>query len=80
MDLGIAGKVALVTGASKGLGRASAVALAREGAKLAICARGAEALADAEAAGLAITPEAYALVQPRSAASPATSSGRSVIT
>ncbi|MDQ4069433.1 MAG: SDR family NAD(P)-dependent oxidoreductase, partial [Actinomycetota bacterium] len=49
MDLGIAGRVALVTAASKGLGRASAVALAREGAKVAICARGAEALADAEA-------------------------------
>ncbi|HEX2048658.1 MAG TPA: SDR family NAD(P)-dependent oxidoreductase [Acidimicrobiales bacterium] len=49
MDLGIAGRVALVTAASKGLGRASAVALAAEGAKVAICARGAEALADAEA-------------------------------
>ena len=44
MDLGIAGRVALVTAASKGLGRASALALAREGANLAICARGAEAL------------------------------------
>ena len=49
MDLGIAGRVALVTAASKGLGRASAVALAAEGAKVAICARGAEALAEAEA-------------------------------
>ena len=49
MDLGIAGRAALVTAASKGLGRASAVALAREGAKVAVCARGAEALADAEA-------------------------------
>ena len=49
MDLGLAGRVALVTAASKGLGRASAVALAQEGAKVVICARGAEALADAEA-------------------------------
>lgn len=49
MDLGIAGRVALVTAASKGLGRASAAILAQEGAKVAICARGAEALADAEA-------------------------------
>ena len=49
MDLGIAGKVALVTAASKGLGRASAVALAQEGAKVAICARGEEALRSAEA-------------------------------
>ena len=39
MDLGLVGKVALVTAASKGLGRASALALAREGAKVALCAR-----------------------------------------
>ena len=39
MDLQLKGKVALVTAASKGLGQASAVALAREGAKLAISAR-----------------------------------------
>ncbi len=49
MDLGVSGRVALVTAASKGLGRASAVALAQESAKVVICARGAEALADAEA-------------------------------
>ena len=49
MDLGVSGRVALVTAASKGLGRASAVALAQEGAKVVICARGAEALVDAEA-------------------------------
>jgi 3-oxoacyl-[acyl-carrier protein] reductase len=44
MDLGIRGKVALVTASSKGLGRASAIALASEGAKVVICARGEEAL------------------------------------
>jgi 3-oxoacyl-[acyl-carrier protein] reductase len=49
VDLGIAGRVALVTAASRGLGRASALALARDGAKLAICARRPDALAEAEA-------------------------------
>ena len=44
MDLGIAGKVALVTASSKGLGRGAALALAREGCRVAICARGEDAL------------------------------------
>ena len=39
MDFGIKGKIALVTAASKGLGRGSAVALAGEGCRLAICSR-----------------------------------------
>jgi len=39
VDLGIAGKCALVTGASMGIGRAVAVALAKEGVKLAVAAR-----------------------------------------
>jgi 3-oxoacyl-[acyl-carrier protein] reductase len=44
MDLQLSGKVAMVTGASRGLGRAMAQALANEGVRLSICARGAEAL------------------------------------
>ena len=44
MDLGIAGKWALVCAASKGLGKGCAEALAREGAHLVVTARGAEAL------------------------------------
>lgn len=50
MDLGVAGKVALVTASSKGLGRATAEALAGEGARLVISARGEEALRETEAA------------------------------
>lgn len=48
MELGLGGKCAIVTGASKGIGRAIAVGLAREGANVAICARGIEVLRDAE--------------------------------
>jgi 3-oxoacyl-[acyl-carrier protein] reductase len=44
MDLGLKGRVAAVCAASKGLGRASAIELAREGVDLAICARGEERL------------------------------------
>ncbi|MDQ4145493.1 MAG: SDR family oxidoreductase [Actinomycetota bacterium] len=55
MDLGIAGRVALVTASSKGLGRATALALAAEGARTVICARGSDALQkaarDIESAG-----------------------------
>ena len=51
MDLGIAGKWALVGGASKGLGYGCAQALVREGVNVVVVARGAEAL-QAAAAGL----------------------------
>lgn len=40
MELGLRGKVALVAGASQGIGRATALGFAREGAKVSICARG----------------------------------------
>lgn len=47
MDLELAGKVAIVTGASRGVGRAIAEELAREGVDVAICARSREALEQA---------------------------------
>ena len=49
MDLQLKGRVALVAAASKGLGKAAAWTLAREGADLVIAARGAETLAQAAA-------------------------------
>jgi 3-oxoacyl-[acyl-carrier protein] reductase len=50
MDLGLKGKVAIVAGASQGMGRAAAMGFAREGARVAICARGEAALNEAAAA------------------------------
>jgi len=49
VDLGLNGKVAIVGGSSRGLGKATAVALAAEGASLVICARNEKILADAHA-------------------------------
>ncbi len=49
MDLGLQGRVAMITGGSHGLGKQSASALGREGCKVAICARGAEQLEETRA-------------------------------
>jgi 3-oxoacyl-[acyl-carrier protein] reductase len=49
VDLGLAGKAALVAASSKGLGRACALALAREGARVSICARNPDELETAAA-------------------------------
>jgi 3-oxoacyl-[acyl-carrier protein] reductase len=59
VDLGLSGKVAVVAASSKGLGKASALALAREGASVTICARNA---ADLERAGALIRDETGAEV------------------
>ena len=59
-DLG--GRHALVTGASSGLGRHFAGTLARAGARVSLCARRADALADTVAAGSAAGGQAHAVV------------------
>src|SRR5829696_1103757 len=47
MDLGLAGRTALVMGASRGIGRAIAAALAREGCRVAIASRSRERIEEA---------------------------------
>ncbi len=68
MDLGIKGKRALITAASKGLGRGCAVALAEAGVDLVINARGAEALEatakDLRALGVSVTAIAADVTTP----------------
>lgn len=61
MDLGLKGKTALVLGASSGLGRAIALSLAAEGARVAIAGRRAEKLAETLALFPANAPQGLAL-------------------
>lgn len=63
MDLELRGKAALVTGASRGIGRGIALGLAEEGVDLVLCARGREELEDAaeEARGYGVDAVAVAL-------------------
>ncbi|MBP1634541.1 MAG: tsaC1 3 [Acidobacteria bacterium] len=64
MDLQLAGKVAVITGSSRGLGLASARALAAEGCKVCLCARTPGPLEEAarEVAALAASPDAVLAV------------------
>ncbi|HEY7950032.1 MAG TPA: SDR family oxidoreductase [Solirubrobacterales bacterium] len=65
MNLGLEGRAALVMGASRGIGRAIAAALAREGAKVAIASRSREKLDEAVAQiGEAATPFVAAASDP----------------
>ena len=54
MDLGLAGKVAIITGSSRGLGLASARALVAEGCSVCICGRGEDTLSEAALALAAV--------------------------
>jgi NAD(P)-dependent dehydrogenase (short-subunit alcohol dehydrogenase family) len=71
MELGLQGRVAIVTGGSKGIGRACAAALAAEGCALALCARSAEPLERAaeeiRAKGAEVLTVAADLADPASA-------------
>src|SRR5215208_7001134 len=58
MDLGLRGKVVVITGSSRGIGRATAVAFGAEGARVVISARGEEQLAEAAEAVRAAGGEA----------------------
>ena len=62
MDLGLEGRVALVTGGSRGMGRAAAEALAREGCAVAVAARGQAGVDEAVASLRAVGARAEGIV------------------
>ena len=63
MELALGGHVALITGASRGIGKGIATALAREGCKLAICARGQERLEETATSLRKSGAEVYAIAR-----------------
>lgn len=72
MDLALGGHVALITGASRGIGKGIAAALAREGCRVAICARGRDDLeqtaAELRASGAEVCAVARDVTEPAAAA------------
>lgn len=62
MDLGLKNRVALVLASSKGLGKAVAIELAKEGAKVIICGTDSAALAETEAEIKSISPDVVSFV------------------
>jgi NAD(P)-dependent dehydrogenase (short-subunit alcohol dehydrogenase family) len=71
LELGLEGKIALVTGGSEGLGRAAAERLCREGARVAICARRKDVLERAAEGIRETVAGAEVLAMPADVTSPA---------